>query len=257
MGLTKWRALHIIDLLPSILHLSLLLFSFGLILYLSQLDSGIAAVIGVVTGGTFLFYVATALFGAIYEFCPFVTQISAYIRSVLIFYAKEWVAETGGISKRDKHPHDDTTDEDLHALLWLAENARDPPAGDCSYQALAGLRLKSPKDSKGDTPQNYAEKLATNEETTEPMNTPKNDQISDNLPNQYNLVQGLFQSVCTQLSQVTIQQPRELAECQGMNAARYANALPKLVDFLQQHSSHQMSRQSRAEINSTLVRTYS
>ncbi|KAF8593337.1 hypothetical protein BDV93DRAFT_461416, partial [Ceratobasidium sp. AG-I] len=34
VGLTKWRALHIIDLLPSVLHLSLLLFSVGLILYL-------------------------------------------------------------------------------------------------------------------------------------------------------------------------------------------------------------------------------
>ncbi|KAF8594832.1 hypothetical protein BDV93DRAFT_393213, partial [Ceratobasidium sp. AG-I] len=35
--LFKWSALHIIDLLPSMLHLALLLFSFGLILYLSTL----------------------------------------------------------------------------------------------------------------------------------------------------------------------------------------------------------------------------
>ncbi|KAF8606996.1 hypothetical protein BDV93DRAFT_396410, partial [Ceratobasidium sp. AG-I] len=34
VGLTDWRALHIIDLLPSMLHLALLLFSLGLVLYL-------------------------------------------------------------------------------------------------------------------------------------------------------------------------------------------------------------------------------
>lgn len=72
-GLSKQRALHIMDLLPSMLHLALLLFSFGLILYLSTLDSGIAAVIGVITGGTFLFYVAATFFGAIDGSCPFVT----------------------------------------------------------------------------------------------------------------------------------------------------------------------------------------
>ncbi|KAF8601845.1 hypothetical protein BDV93DRAFT_393317, partial [Ceratobasidium sp. AG-I] len=34
VGLNQWHALHIIDLLPSMLHLALLLFSLGLVLYL-------------------------------------------------------------------------------------------------------------------------------------------------------------------------------------------------------------------------------
>ncbi|KAG9124260.1 hypothetical protein FRC07_012218 [Ceratobasidium sp. 392] len=34
-----------------------------------------------------------------------------------------------------------TSDDELGALIWLAEHARDPTIGDCAYQALAGLRI--------------------------------------------------------------------------------------------------------------------
>ncbi|KAF8604489.1 hypothetical protein BDV93DRAFT_491675 [Ceratobasidium sp. AG-I] len=230
-ALFKWGALHIIDLLPSMLHLALLLFSIGLIIHLANLDGAVAIVIGVVTGGTFLFYVTAAFLGAIYEFCPFVTQISKYIEQILSFCFKSWMDKKGRSSEQDKRTSDSTTDEDIHALIWLAEHARDPAAGDCSYQALAGLHLTAPKYSTS--------------------------AVSDTSSNQYELVHGLFQSLCARLSQVLIQQPRELAACQGINVARYANALPKLVDFLEAYSSRPLTNKSKRSAKALLVRASS
>ncbi|KAF8604812.1 hypothetical protein BDV93DRAFT_440151, partial [Ceratobasidium sp. AG-I] len=75
-GLEQWWALHIIALLPSLLHASLLLFAIGLVIYLWTLDTAIAAVLLAIIGSTTLFYLVTATLGAVYEFCPFVTEIS-------------------------------------------------------------------------------------------------------------------------------------------------------------------------------------
>lgn len=52
----KGRALHIINLLPSMLLLALLLFAIGLILRLASLDTVLAAIVGVITGGALLLY---------------------------------------------------------------------------------------------------------------------------------------------------------------------------------------------------------
>jgi hypothetical protein len=134
-GLDRWWALHIIALLPSLLHLSLLLFSVGLVIYLWTLDAAVAGVIAEVIGITVLFYVGTAVLGAIYDFCPYVTQISGYISIV----AAKYLASSH--ASQDNNSGSYTTAGDLHALLWLSTNARDPAVVDCSYQALAGLRL--------------------------------------------------------------------------------------------------------------------
>ncbi|KAG9093324.1 hypothetical protein FRC06_011566, partial [Ceratobasidium sp. 370] len=83
-GLEKWWALHIIALLPSLLHASLLLFSIGLVIYLWTLDRIVAAVILSILGLTTLFYFVTALLGAVYEFCPFVTEISGYVHRATV-----------------------------------------------------------------------------------------------------------------------------------------------------------------------------
>ncbi|KAG8681349.1 hypothetical protein FRC09_017550, partial [Ceratobasidium sp. 395] len=60
-GLATWRALHIINLLPTMLHISLLLFSLGLAVYLWTLDSGIAIAEVLIAAGTVFFYCGTAL----------------------------------------------------------------------------------------------------------------------------------------------------------------------------------------------------
>ncbi|KAG8694358.1 hypothetical protein FRC08_008544 [Ceratobasidium sp. 394] len=70
-GLKKWRTFHIIDLLPSMLHLSLLLFSLGLAIYLWTLDTAIAIAEIAVASATLVFYLGTAASAAMYESCPF------------------------------------------------------------------------------------------------------------------------------------------------------------------------------------------
>ncbi|KAG8763127.1 hypothetical protein FRC12_008696 [Ceratobasidium sp. 428] len=132
-GLERWWALHIIALLPSLLHASLFLFSVGLVLYLWTLDEAIAMVLAAIVGVTSLFYILTAVLGAVYEFCPFVTELSGYVRRATV-----------ALVRRDQPSRDTTskypTLKDMQALLWLANHARDPAVVNCSYQALSGLR---------------------------------------------------------------------------------------------------------------------
>ncbi|KAG8765193.1 hypothetical protein FRC12_007638 [Ceratobasidium sp. 428] len=131
-GLNHWWALHIIALLPSFLHVSLLLFSVGLVLYLSTMDGVIAAVVASIVGLTSLFYVVTAILGAIYDFCPFVTELSKYVQRVSALLLRCAGAKS---NTPDVHP----LLKSIQALLWLSNHARDPAVVDCSCQALSGL----------------------------------------------------------------------------------------------------------------------
>ncbi|QRV82405.1 hypothetical protein RhiJN_10420 [Ceratobasidium sp. AG-Ba] len=143
-GLKHWGALHMIDLLPSMLHLSLLLFSIGLAVYLWLLDSRIAIAEVVITIMTIIFYAGTVLLGALYESCPFVTQMSKYMR--VLFKALHLVQDSRkpGSGNTSNINDGQTTEEELHTLHWLIETARDPVIVDCSLQVLNGLNLKLP-----------------------------------------------------------------------------------------------------------------
>ncbi|QRV99701.1 E3 ubiquitin-protein ligase listerin [Ceratobasidium sp. AG-Ba] len=132
-GLEDWWALHIIALLPSLLHMSLLLFSIGLVVYLWTLDSAIAAVLASIVAITTLFYLITAVLGAIFDYCPFVTELSKYVRQ-------------GVVRIVSRHPStrsegSNTSYWNLRALLWLTNNARNSAVVDCSYQVLSGLNV--------------------------------------------------------------------------------------------------------------------
>ncbi|KAH7335636.1 hypothetical protein B0J17DRAFT_600389, partial [Rhizoctonia solani] len=72
-GMHQWHALHIIDLLPTILQCALFLFAIGLVIYLWTLDYVVAILVAIVSGVTFICYVATTFFVAVSDFCPFVT----------------------------------------------------------------------------------------------------------------------------------------------------------------------------------------
>ncbi|KEP45181.1 putative transmembrane protein, partial [Rhizoctonia solani 123E] len=75
----KWHALEIVDLLPTALHLALLLFFVGLVIYLRELDSLVSHLVAAFSGAAFLFYMATTLFASLVRFCPFVTQVSKFL----------------------------------------------------------------------------------------------------------------------------------------------------------------------------------
>ncbi|QRW11507.1 hypothetical protein RhiLY_10506 [Ceratobasidium sp. AG-Ba] len=209
-GLDNWWALHIIALLPTLLHLALLLFALGLVVYLWTLEVVVAAVTGVVIALTLVFYFATTILGAIFPFCPFVTEISGYVRRFGGARLGSWLRINQSIRSSQPHTSQDhystTTLEDMRAVTWLAEHARDPTAADCAYQALAGIRIpgdirtRRPGSKKPTGSWHYA-------------------------------LNRIFPTLLTRFGTI-LREGRDLSASRGANAARYSRALAELATFL-------------------------
>ncbi|CEL54089.1 hypothetical protein RSOLAG1IB_06799 [Rhizoctonia solani AG-1 IB] len=152
-GLQGWWALHIMALLPSFIHLSLLLFALGLVLYLVTLNGGIAIAFGVGVGIVLAFDVLTIVCAAIYSTCPFVTEASNYLKKILDLLRG---LRQGEKTQEGEVQAPENILKDIQALLWLANHSRDPTIVDCSYQAMAGLRrlLNIQSQTKPTTPAN-------------------------------------------------------------------------------------------------------
>ncbi|KAG8701463.1 hypothetical protein FRC08_004069 [Ceratobasidium sp. 394] len=249
-GLADWRAWLIIDLLPSMLHLSFLLFSLGLAVHLWTLDSGIAIAEVVVAGLTFIFYVGTTVLGAVCDSCPFVTQISKSLRVALAPFLQ---TNEVSINTRSLSKHEETETEtfynNLQALSWLVENARDPHVSDCACQALAGLRLSSNLNAPE---AGEASNAGTRVETHSPMIWSNHitgfwrvvSRFRLFTPNQdycYGLVHNLFDQVCIRLSEAGTRQNRDLELSKGLNVARYSGGLPALVQCLEAYPQDKMT----------------
>ncbi|KAG9077327.1 hypothetical protein FRC06_008979, partial [Ceratobasidium sp. 370] len=217
-GLERWWALHIISLLPSLLHLSLLLFSVGLVIYLWMLDKAIASVIAGVIGLTAIFYGTTAILGAIYDYCPYVTQISGYLQSAYSYYR-------GNRTAAHENHSIFTSELDLRALLWLANNARDPSIIDCSYQALAGLRL--PRNFAGAAPSDSTSDAAVVLEDTQSPGA------MIQLDKQTTLG-SLFLTVSDRFERL-MRTGGEMSTSTWENAARYSRVLVELAGYIKRH----------------------
>jgi hypothetical protein len=214
-GLERWWALHILSLLPSLLHASLLLFSVGLVIYLWTLDIAIAAVTAGLVGATSLFYLVTAVLGAVYDFCPYVTEISGYLRraAVALFGRRRTEEEDVAATY--------TSVRDLQALLWLANNSRDPAIVDCSYQALAGLHRP-------------VDKVRLYNADVGNEGTGPADEIHD-IPMQLNeqtTMVTLLSTVVERFERLTTNQ-LGLSGGDGAYAARYATAVLRISTYLQ------------------------
>ncbi|KAG9086717.1 hypothetical protein FS749_003431 [Ceratobasidium sp. UAMH 11750] len=217
-GLERWWALHFISLLPSLLHLSLLLFSVGLVIYLWMLDKAIASVIAGVIGLTAIFYGSTAILGAIYDYCPYVTQISGYLQTAYHYYR-------GNRAAAHENHSIFTSELDLRALLWLANNARDPSIVDCSYQVLAGLRL--PHDFAGARPSDSASDAAVVlEDKQSPGAMIKLDKQTT--------LGALFLTVSDRFERL-MRTGGELSTSSWENAARYGRVLVELAGYIKRH----------------------
>ncbi|KAF8601973.1 hypothetical protein BDV93DRAFT_222708, partial [Ceratobasidium sp. AG-I] len=77
-GLEKWQMKKILEFLPMLMHLSLALFSIGLVLYLWKINVPVAAAVTSVTLVALLFYLVTTFVPVKFEFCPFKTPQSHY-----------------------------------------------------------------------------------------------------------------------------------------------------------------------------------
>ncbi|KAF8696565.1 Peptidase family S41, partial [Rhizoctonia solani] len=217
-GLNSWWALHIIALLPTLLHLSLLLFALGLVVYLWTLDVVVAAVTCVIVALTLIFYLATTLLGAIVPFCPFVTEISRYLQQAFgIRFMKRPQLRHPDSSSSDRQ-NATTSLEDIRAVSWLAENARDPVVVDCSYQALAGVCL-----------------------STEVMDS--NEHNKDESKEWYKCLEPMFPELIGRF-EATIRKSTEMASARGANLARFARAMVQLCAFLD-NSKHNTQSPNR------------
>lgn len=222
-GLNSWWALHIIAILPTLLHLSLLLFALGLVVYLWTLDVIVAAVTGAIVALTLAFYLGTTLLGAIIPFCPFVTEISLYLQQIFSTRLGKWTGIHQHREDRSRHfreGRNTTTMEDIRAISWLAENARDPMVVDCSYQALAGLRLP-------------------------PDISDHDGQSTNSIDNWRKSLGRIFPTMLTRFGAV-VRDGAELASTRGANLARYTRALVDFAAFLD-HSEEPRSQKPHDE----------
>ncbi|CUA72780.1 hypothetical protein RSOLAG22IIIB_05040 [Rhizoctonia solani] len=91
----RWKMKELIMLLPSLMHLSLLLFSVGLCLYLWDLNNDISIVVMCIFGAFLAFYVWSSITASVVEFFPYTTIISRIIRSKQMEVFHPYVAACG------------------------------------------------------------------------------------------------------------------------------------------------------------------
>ncbi|QRV96751.1 alanyl-tRNA synthetase [Ceratobasidium sp. AG-Ba] len=245
-GMNKWGALHIIDLLPFMLHVSLLLFAFGLGIYLWILDWKIAVAGITIAAISVFFYCVTVLLGAIYQSCPFVTRISKYVGTVLrpLSIGQQGRPEPASELQIDSHP--EALHDDLRSLLWLVKHASDPAVSDCACQALAGLQATVPPIEGQLASLTYSRvqggiltsiwrrmRAQIEQKLTRLKCFFAEDSSSPVLDDRGRVLRTLFEYTCAYLSGANTRRPRDLKTCQGANAARYSNALPGLVSHLE------------------------
>ncbi|KAG9076407.1 hypothetical protein FS749_011818, partial [Ceratobasidium sp. UAMH 11750] len=125
------HALSLVDLLPTMLHISLLLFLAGLVVYLLALDTAIAIAVAAITGLTVLFYLMTALSGAINRCRPSVIQTSKYIRGCLWPMSRDAKGRQASLGDVDSHARMDLDDSSpsstsIHSTLHLQQQP--PPS---------------------------------------------------------------------------------------------------------------------------------
>ncbi|KAG8729928.1 hypothetical protein FRC10_003289 [Ceratobasidium sp. 414] len=82
-GLAKWRMRGILEHLQMLMHISLALFSVGLILYLWDINVAVASTVSAVSISALCFYLSTTFLPVWDIFCPFKTPQSVYTRIIL------------------------------------------------------------------------------------------------------------------------------------------------------------------------------
>ncbi|QRV96306.1 hypothetical protein RhiJN_24324 [Ceratobasidium sp. AG-Ba] len=235
-GLKQWGALHMIDLLPSMLHLSLLLFSIGLAVYLWLLDSGIAIAEIVIAVVTIIFYAGTVLLGALYESCPFMTQMSKYMRA--LFEASHLVQDSRKPESKNPISTNDgqTTEEELHTLHWLIETARDPVIVDFSLQVLNGLNLKpqaQPSSTKSGP--GYQSSVALREKMTQVVQRPYQglrNWRDDIVPRRHTVLVDMYRTLHERILEARSHLQQDLPEHRGLNLVQLSHAIPAIARHL-------------------------
>ncbi|CUA76469.1 RNA-directed RNA polymerase L [Rhizoctonia solani] len=123
-GLLRWRMKEVIMMLPSLIHLSLLLFAIGLSVFLWGVHYGVAVPVVVVTMIAASTYFTCTIVPFFYDFCPYGTVLSRIIKDFISDHRLN----------RDNSAQDEVTSR---ALQWMIVTCETPRSVDVALQSLA------------------------------------------------------------------------------------------------------------------------
>ncbi|KAG8709433.1 hypothetical protein FRC11_005562, partial [Ceratobasidium sp. 423] len=125
-GIVEWRMKEVIVMLPSLMHLSLLLFAIGLCVFLWDVHYGVAVPVVLVTVLSAGAYSACTILPFRYDFCPYGTVLSRLYKQFSSCHLQV---------KRDEEAQDEVSGKALH---WMIVNCETPRSVDVALQSLAG-----------------------------------------------------------------------------------------------------------------------
>ncbi|CAE7072417.1 unnamed protein product [Rhizoctonia solani] len=129
-GMVKWKMEGVIIMLPSLIHLSLLLFAIGLCIFLWDVHYGVAIPVVIVTTFATGTYFACTVVPFLYEHCPYGTALSRI--------TKRFIA-TSSKTTQENMPQDMVTGK---ALSWILVTCETPRSVDVALQSLAAADEK-------------------------------------------------------------------------------------------------------------------
>ncbi|CAE6457544.1 unnamed protein product [Rhizoctonia solani] len=132
--MVRWRMKEVITMLPSMIHLSLLLFATGLCIFLWDVHCGVAIPVMIITTIAAGTYFACTILPFLYDYCPYGT--------VLSWLVKQFKSIPSQLIRGDI-PHDEVTARAIH---WLIINCKTPQSVDVAYQMLAATDENLPAD---------------------------------------------------------------------------------------------------------------
>ncbi|KAG8956462.1 hypothetical protein FRC03_010827 [Tulasnella sp. 419] len=83
VGLTQWRFQAVVEILPTLLQLSLFFFFIGLVDFLWPLNGSVASLVTALAVLTALFFIVTLLIGIFYPNSPFQTRLISLVRDIV------------------------------------------------------------------------------------------------------------------------------------------------------------------------------
>ncbi|KAL5637425.1 hypothetical protein ACGC1H_003998 [Rhizoctonia solani] len=131
-GLQSWKMKEVLTVLPSLIHLSLLLFAVGLCVFLWEVHYGVAIPVVIVTALAAGTYFACTILPFIDSYCPYGTVLSRLYKQFSSQYHQ---------SVRDNIAQDETTGRALH---WMVVNCETPRSVDVALQSLAAANRGLP-----------------------------------------------------------------------------------------------------------------
>ncbi|GAB1527157.1 hypothetical protein RhiTH_010332 [Rhizoctonia solani] len=133
-GLIGWKMEEVLMVLPSLIHLSLLLFAIGLCVFLWDVHFGVAVPVLFVTFIGVAAYISCTILPFIDKYCPYGTVISMLVKQL---------TDSQSQQNRFDWLQDVLTAKAIH---WMIEHCETPRSVDIALQSIAGATKDLPWD---------------------------------------------------------------------------------------------------------------